>query len=155
VTEDALASRGYTDAWFVAQPEAVRTTVRVLHRKLASLDLWRFVAQEWRTEVGVLQFTCADVAELRARVGALGFRCAGPSSGRWEASERRFRFALHLKHFDGWPEDKVQAHVDPFGAWLPRAWWLFPPVPLVQLLLHRLTYDGYRDVGRLRGEPLA
>ena len=59
--------------------------------------------------------------------------------------------ALHFKHFPGWPENKVQAHIDPYGARLHSdLWFLVPVVPLGQLLAHLADPTGYTEVFRVR-----
>lgn len=127
-------------------------TVRVVHARMAPLGLWRFVAREDGSGVGTFHFRCDHVAALRAELaGRADFRAPPGKDGRWEASERAFGLSLHLKHFAGWPEDKIQAHVDRYGAWLPGNWRWLLPVQLYQWLRHWAAYDSYRDVERLAG----
>lgn len=146
-----LERAGYDAAWFAAQPGDVGQTVKNLHARLAPLGLWRFVTREWETEPGQLCFRCADVDGLQRRLAELGFSHGRTwTAGFWERSERRARLALHFKRFPGWEDDQVLVHLDPVGAALSRWWWLFPPVPLLQLWRHARDREGYRDVDRIR-----
>jgi len=146
----SLESRGYTAEWMASQDEAVRVTVEILHRKLSGLDLWRFVSREWKTKRGRLQFECDDVPGLKTKLIELGFTRPADSTKAWESSERAPKLSLHMKHFDGWEDNKVQAHIDRAGFWLARKWWWFPPYPLAQMLHHFFHYKSYLDVERLR-----
>jgi hypothetical protein len=145
-----LGGRGYDEAWLAAAGEAKRRTVRNLHAKLASLGLWRFVGREDDTERGNLHFRCSDVAGLRAAARRLRFASRNRADGYWEEREKRAFGSLHLKHFPGWPDDKVQAHVDRFGFWLRWWWWLAFPVPVAWMLLHLAVPESYRRVDRIR-----
>ncbi len=151
-----LARPGYDDAWFLGATPEMRQTVLNCRYKMG--DLWRFVAREDGSEPGKLHFRCTDVEALRAalqtspsRLRADALRRGKPfrlseKNGRWEASERTFGPSLHLKHFAGWDDDRVQAHVDPFGAYVRRRWWFTLVVPLIQLARHGLHLKGYLDV---------
>ena len=147
---DALLARaGYTAAWFERAPPDVALTIRVCATKLLEHGLWDFVAREEDSAVGTMHVTVTDPAALRAALRVRGFAFGGGDDGPWDASERTFGPSLHAKHFDGWPADKVQFHVDRAGLWLARAWWWFPPVPLVQMARHAWHYESYRDVRTL------
>ncbi|MEM8882901.1 MAG: hypothetical protein AAGD14_02390 [Planctomycetota bacterium] len=88
--------------------------------------------------MGNFHFRCLDVAAFRARLAALGFRARDRPDGAWDAREPVARFSLHVKHFAGWPDDRLQAHIDPWGVGGP---WT--------ALMHLLDYHGYRDEERI------
>jgi hypothetical protein len=145
-----LARAGYDAAWLAARPAALGRTVRNLHARMAPLGLWEFVTEEWDTEPGELCFRCADVDGLKRRLAELGFaRGRVWIPGRWERFERRPSLALHFKHFPGWEDHHVEAHLDPVGAATSPWWWLFPPVPLLLLWRHARDAGGHRDVDRI------
>jgi len=106
--------------------------------KLERLRLDPFVGNEEPAEAGNLHFRCPDVLGLRARLDDLGFLLRVRGGGAWDAREPVKRLSLHIKHFAGWPADRIQAHVDPWGV----------GGPLVALL-HLLNYNGYRDTERI------
>jgi len=107
--------------------------------KLARLGLDRFVGACQPADVGNLEFRCRDVDGFRRRLRALGFVLRDRPDGSWDAREPARRYSLHCKHFPGWPDDKLQAHIDPWGVGGP---WT--------ILMHLLDYNGYRDVERIR-----
>jgi hypothetical protein len=67
----------------------------------------------------------------------------------WDSAEKRATGALHLKHFKGWPVNKVQAHIDQAGNWLgdKLLWWAGQPVTGLR---HLAAYDSYSDVFGIR-----
>lgn len=148
--DDDLRDRGYDLAWWNSAPPLLRETVWTLRARLRALDLWRFVKQEYDSEVGALDVRCTDVAALKAALIAQGFTRPRTRRGRWEAAERRAIAALHVKHFAGWAVDRIQLHVDPIGLHLPWRWWCLPLAPPIQALRHWRDYDGYRDIRRVR-----
>ncbi|MDH3592464.1 MAG: hypothetical protein OER88_11325, partial [Planctomycetota bacterium] len=103
-----LASRGYTVAWLESRDPALRTTIHNCAAKLREHDLWRFVRAEADSDVGTMHFLATDVDALKRSLGPRFTRPAA-SDEEWESSERCFSASLHLKHFRGWPRDKVQA----------------------------------------------
>jgi len=105
--------------------------------KIARLDLEKFVGDEEPADVGNFHFRCPDVAGLRARLSELGFR-ARQKGDAWDAREPVQRLSLHFKHFAGWPFDRMQAHIDPWGVGGP-----------LTKLMHLLDYNGYRDTERI------
>ena len=139
-----LIGCGFDEAWEWSR----RQTWLNCYWKLKELDLWRFVAAEEGTDLGKMHVRCHDIAGLRAALRTGNFRCRKDQTGEWDGSERVATASLHIKHFvgKGWAEDKVQVHIDHAGAWLHPAWWLFFPVPVVQLIRHGSKYDSYKDV---------
>ena len=106
--------------------------------KLDSYDLLRFVAAEEPADPGNFHFVCTDVDALRAALVVHGFRLRDRAAGAWDARERTARASLHLKHFAGWPDERIQAHIDPYG--IGGVW---------TTLMHLYDYNGYRDVERI------
>ena len=146
----SLASRGYDAAWYGSAVDKLRLTLLNLYVKLMSLSLWRFVAREVDSELGSLQFLCADLPGLLAALRRLRFTRPDPEADYWDAREKRLSGALHLKHFHGWPEAKLQAHIDRTGFTLRWWWWLLPPVALLVMLFHAAEPRSYQDVVRIR-----
>ena len=145
-----LIARGFTGDWFRSAGPEVELTVLLARSRLSEHGLWRFVVADAETTVGRFQFACEDVAGLKAALIRAGFTRPADGDGRWESREVRVRAALHLKHFDGWPPDRIQAHIDPWGLAVPAAFWLTVLGPPVVALLHALSPDGYRNVDRIR-----
>lgn len=145
-----LAERGYDRAYFAAAPAPLRQTIKNVYAKMAALGLFRYVGQESESAIGCLQFRCPDLDGFRGALVQRGFSRPQPQGGFWDCRERRARCSLHIKHFAGWPEDRVQAHIDVFGVWPKQArWWLFPPLPAGLPLLHLLTPRSYLDQDRI------
>jgi len=109
-----------------------------VRRKLEALGLDSFVGERLESEVGNFHFICADVDSLLAHVRNLGWKFEGDRAAHWHLREPVGRLSLHIKHFDGWPADQLQAHVDLFGMVDPISW-----------LLHAFTSRGYRRVERI------
>jgi hypothetical protein len=149
---DELGPRGYDAGWFASHHDEDRLTVLTLYVKLSGLGLWSLVGREVDSSVGALQFACSDVQALkRALREHKDFTRPEDSALEWSCRERRAIGSLHFKHFKGWPDDKVQAHIDPQGLLLSSdLFWLLPVLPLGQMLLHALNYWEYKNVGRVR-----
>ena len=149
-----LAACGYDAAWFAAQAEAptLRLTVLNLYVKLKGLSLWHVVGREAGSQPGCLHFLCPDVEALKETLRERAeFTNPQDEKTSWDSRERRADGALHFKHFEGWPEAQVQAHIDPRGLLLhSELWWLVPVVPLAQMLAHAADPTGYREVYRVR-----
>jgi hypothetical protein len=149
-----LAACGCDAAWFgrYSGDATMRLTVLNLYVKLRGLDLWRHVGSEQDSQAGCLHFMCPDVGALKAALRARGdFTNPGASVTEWESRERRAEGALHFKHFTGWPEGQVQAHIDPYGLLLQsELWWLVPVVPLGQMIRHGADPTGYAEVHKIR-----
>ncbi len=130
---DDLSRAGFAPDWLARQAPGIRLTVLNLHRKLVSLDLWRFVGAESSTNLGNLEFLVTDPAALRQTLRQRSDFTRPREGPGWHSRERVRAAALHFKHFVGWPADKIQAHIDPAGfGWR-----------------HLLDYQGYRDVERI------
>jgi len=136
--EREFAAIGIDDAWVREHGPRVRLGVANVYRKMSALGLWEFVRREHDSDLGNLHFRCVSVPGLIARLAELGFTRARPGSGFWQSRERVTRLSLHIKHFEGWPDDKLQAHIDPSGIGGPWAW-----------LRHAVDAKGYRDVERI------
>lgn len=151
-TCEALSRSGHGAEWFDACDPVLQLTVVNLHVKLRALGLWRFVARESASGPGCLHFETDDLDGLKAALRAEPWMSnpADTRDGYWQSRELRASCALHLKHFDGWPTDRIQAHIDHSGLWLRWWWWLLPAVPLMQLVRHALGYHSYRDVAGVR-----
>jgi hypothetical protein len=106
--------------------------------KFERFGLEGFLGTPEPAERGNHHFRCPDVAGFRAALAELGFRMRERTGGAWDAREPVARLSLHCKHFAGWPEDLVQAHVDPHGVG-----------GALTSLLHLLDYSGYRDEERI------
>jgi hypothetical protein len=109
-----------------------------VYRRMRGLGLWQFVGREDDSTLGNVHFRCTSVPALLAATRALGFTAPRSQSGFWQVRQRVAHLALHLKHFDGWPDDKLQAHIDPIGVGGPLVW-----------IRHVLDWGGYRDVERI------
>ena len=109
-----------------------------VRRKLSALGLDGFVGEPLDSEVGNFHFVCLDVDGLLGRLADLGWKFEGEREGRWHLREPVARLSLHIKHFDGWPASRLQAHIDPFGVVGPVTW-----------ILHALTARGYKRVERI------
>ena len=149
-----LAQCGWDAAWFASQASepVLRLTVVILYVKLKGLTLWQFVGKESGSQRGCLHFLCPSVDALKAALRERDdFTDPQDSAQSWDSRERRAEGALHFKHFEGWPEAKVQAHIDPRGLLLHSdLWWIVPVVPLAQMLAHAADPTGYREVYRIR-----
>jgi len=119
-------------------PDRQALGVATVRCKLSALGFDGFVGEQLDSKVGNFHFLCIDVDGLLAHVAALGWRFEGEREGRWHLREPVARLSLHIKHFDGWPADQLQAHIDPFGVVGPVTW-----------ILHALTARGYKRVERI------
>lgn len=147
-TRAALEAPGYDARWYADNP-ALRATVLLVSHRLRAARLWRFVGREDGSTTGCLHFRAARVEALRSSLAGDARFTARGDPAQWHARERRLTAALHLKHFRGWPPDRVQAHLDLAG--LPQRWWwwLAPPVPAAMWIRHAVHYSSYLDVDRL------
>ena len=136
--------------------ESRRLTVLTLYVKLRRLELWDFVGEPVdSTAGGRLEFRCPDVPGLK---GALrereDFTSPEASAREWSSRELRSRGSLHFKHFSGWTDEVVQAHIDKAGLFLQGWRNLLLPAQLVLHLLDARA-NGYTDVFGLRDLLLA
>jgi len=149
-----LGACGYDAAWFAGQAQApiMRLTVLNLYVKLKGMQLWQFVAKESDSQPGCLHFLGSAVHELKAALRERDeFTDPQDAMDSWDSREKRADGALHFKHFSGWPEAKVQAHIDPHGLLLHSPlWWLMPVIPLGQMLAHAADPTGYTEVYTIR-----
>ncbi len=160
-TRAALERPGYDQDWYAEHP-SLRATILLVSYRLRATGLWRFVGREDGSTQGCLHFRATDVDALREAL-AREARFTTPGHGaRWQSRERRFTATVHLKHFRGWPLDRIQAHLDLAG--LPQRWWwwLVPPAPAALWLRHALHYSSYRDtrglcraLERRGGDPMS
>jgi len=162
---DRLMEKGYTKIWFDTQiNDKMRLTLLTLYVKLNGLKLgiatpsgdrdsfWSRHVRWWagkKFEYGNLEFYVRDIHHLLFDLEILPYMQTPVFKGKyWESIELRFYAALHLKHFDGWPVNQVQAHIDEVG-WRgsadkyitakahPKVW--------IPLLVHGLSYSSYKD----------
>jgi hypothetical protein len=93
-----------------------RLTVLNLYVKLQDLNLWQFVNRiERSTGVGDLEFLANNIVNLMNELKQRkGFTFKGSAKG-WECRENRGEASIHFKHFEGWEDNKVQAHIDQAG----------------------------------------
>lgn len=149
-----LGAGGWDAEWFARQAAApiMRLTVLNLYVKLKGLSLWQFVGKESESQPGCLHFLASALPELKATLRERDeFTDPQDSPDSWDSREKRGDGALHFKHFTGWPEEKVQAHIDPHGLLLHNPlWWLMPVIPLGQLLAHAADPTGYTEVYTIR-----
>ena len=148
-TRDDLAKRGLVRTRFEQLDADTQLCLLAIRCALSRAELWHFVQHDDESGSGCLNFRATDVSALRAAIDSTaGF---GPVRGtsRWTARQIGARGALHFKHFDGWPPDKVQAHIDPIGARPSWWWWLLPIVPLGLLLAHWIKGAGYQNGDRV------
>lgn len=152
--QNDLTACGYDAAWFAGQSQVpvLRLTVLNLYVKLKGLTLWQFVTRERGALPGGLHFHCAAVSDLKAALQASDdFTDPQDSMDAWDSREKRAVGALHFKHFTGWPESQVQAHIDPRGLLLHSPlWWIMPVIPLGQMLAHAADPTGYTQVYKIR-----
>lgn len=149
-----LDSRDYDETWFREhddRPE-IRLTVLNLYVKLKGLNLWEFVDTQNNTKLGVMQFLCSRIDGFKDTLRKRDdFTSPEESLEEWSSREMRAMAQLHFKHFKGWPITLVEAHIDQAGLLLrSKWWWLFPPIPLLQMAGHGLSYESYMDVYGIR-----
>ncbi len=136
--------------------ESRRLTVLTLYVKLQHLGLWGFVGEPLdSTAGGRLEFRCPDVSGLKHALRERDdFTSPEDSPKEWSCRELRSRGSLHFKHFSGWTDEVVQAHIDKAGLFLKGWRNLFLPA---QALLHLLDSraNGYTDVFGIRDLLLA
>ena len=147
-----LASREYDEAWFRTHGPEMRLTVLNLYVKLSGLQLWEFVDTQSNTKVGVIEFLCSKIDGFKDTLRKRDdFTSPEESEEEWSSREMRAVGQLHFKHFKGWPKTLVEVHIDQAGLLMrSKWWWLFPPVPLLQMLGHGLSYESYKDVYGIR-----
>ena len=116
-------------------------------------NLWKYVTRRDTTPVGCLEFITDNVVTLRkALTDRADFTLPGDSLVSWQCREKRASGALHFKHFSGWPQSKVQAHIDRVGLGFGGGW--SPPVlgPIIMGPGHLADYcrHGWEDVFGIR-----
>ena len=141
--ESDLARVGATPDRF--GPDGYQGIVNV-YVKLRALGLWPFVKETVEIDrPGNLHFLVADVAEFQEALVAAGLDGPEYDGLHWESREPVAHLSLHIKHFDTWAAEKVQAHVDPVGL-VDGPWWK----RLWIGLRHLLNFHGYSDVRRVK-----
>lgn len=125
--------------------ETGRLTLLNGYLKLRNLDLWKYVngpAQlPHETTPGNLEFLTMRPGELRKHLTDRP-EFTSPSSGtKWESRDKETDSQLHLKHFDGWQPNRVQAHIDPSGFVWKKPWSIVP---------HLWDYSGYKNPQSIR-----
>jgi hypothetical protein len=133
-----------------------RLTVLTLYVKLEHLGLWGFVGEPVpNTDGGRLEFRCPDVPGLKQALRMReDFTPPESTPKEWSCRELRKRGSLHFKHFSGWTDEVVQAHIDKEGLFLKGWRNIFLPI---QAVLHLLDarVNGYTDVFGIREILLA
>ncbi len=148
-----LSTSNYGQGWFDKQSDLRRMTVLNLYVKLRGMRLWQFVNVNSTTPLtkdGCLEFTTNNVRLLKSELtNRWNFRTPEDSMKEWDSPEKRATGALHFKHFTGWSDSKVQAHIDQAGLWLGNKafWWAGIPVTGPR---HLAAYDSYKDVFGIR-----
>jgi hypothetical protein len=151
--QNKLTVASYGHDWFDTQSDGVRLTVLNLYVKLTGMDnLWRFVQKRDSTPVGCLEFLSSNVEALKQALGRRSdFTTPDSSATAWETREKRATYALHFKHFQGWPQGKVQAHIDKIGLYAGGK--DAPDIsPVVMGIPHLIDYcrHGWADVFAIR-----
>jgi hypothetical protein len=127
----------YNRTWFDHLSEERRLTVLTLYVKLSGLKFWPHIMELADVAPGRLHFHCCNTDALKAELTRrTDFVSPAASKEDWSSAEMRAVGSLHFKHFPGWPENKVQAHIDHFWGWTT--------VP------HWFTYSSYKDPFRAR-----
>ncbi|WP_157758232.1 hypothetical protein [Cystobacter fuscus] len=136
--------------------DSLRLTVLTLYVKLEHLGLWDFVGEPVQsTGGGRLEFRCPDVPGLKQALRLReDFTSPENSPKDWSCRELRKRGSLHFKHFSGWTDEVVQAHIDKEGLYLMGWRNLFLPIQAVLHLLDARA-NGYTDVFGIRDILLA
>jgi hypothetical protein len=136
--------------------DSLRLTVLTLYVKLEHLGLWSFVGEPVQsTGGGRLEFRCPDVPGLKQALRMReDFTHPESSPKDWSCRELRKRGSLHFKHFSGWTDEIVQAHIDKEGLYLKGWRNIFLPIQAVLHLLDARA-NGYTDVFGIRDLLLA
>jgi hypothetical protein len=120
--QQALGSKGIKADWYdkTDTSDDLRVTLLTLYVKLKGLGFWEFVGtMEESTSKGQFEFACTDVHKLKDALRKRDdFTSPEQSDKEWSSREMRGVGQLHFKHFDKWPVDKVQAHIDQVGPFL-------------------------------------
>jgi len=145
-----LEDKGYSGDWFDRQSAECRLTILNLYVKLRGMHFWEHIRgimiDETNQFPGRLNFFVRDVRALKQDLRSRwNFRDPEASdTEKWDSAEKRVTGALHFKHFAGWPQDKVEAHIDQAGVWLGSKLFFWAGLP-VTLIRHGLTLDSYQD----------
>jgi len=147
---EELEAKAYSGDWFDRQIPETRLTILTLYVKLRGMQLWEHIRgvmiDETNQYPGRLNFIANDVNALKQDLRSRwNFRDPEPSNvQKWDSAEKRATGALHFKHFESWPPDKVEAHIDQAGVWLGSKafWWVGVPVTGLR---HLIAYDSYQD----------
>ena len=145
-----LSLSNYGQGCFDQQADSIRMTVLNLFVKLRGMHLWQFVTLRSTTSISCLEVTASKIKTLKQELtNRWNFRTPEDSMKEWDSPEKRATGSLHFKHFNGWPNNKVQAHIDQAGLWLGHRelWWAGIPVTGPR---HLANYDSYQDVFGIR-----
>lgn len=157
-TKADLERCGLNETWFNDHADDLRLTVLNLYVKLKGLGFWHFIGwNESSTSRGCFEFLTPRLASFRKALQERKDFTSPQKSFRkyWNSRELRSSCSLEFKHFEKWPPEKVQAHIDRIGL-LPKSklWWLVPVVPLGHMAAHGLTPDSFKDVFGIRSSLL-
>jgi hypothetical protein len=137
---------------FLIDPDdSRRLTILTLYVKLERLGLWGFVGEPVdSTGGGRLEFRCADVSSLKQALRKRNdFTTPENSPKDWSCRELKSVGSLHFKHFSGWTDEVVQAHIDKAGLYLQGWRNAFLPIQAVRHWLDARA-NGYTDVFGIR-----
>jgi hypothetical protein len=128
----------YDKTWFDSTSAELRLTILNLYVKMSKMGFWSYILEFMDISPGCLHFRCNDVIRLKQELTRRDdFRSPESSMETWDSAEKRGMGSLHFKHFRGWDQAKVQAHID-------RIWvWQNP-------LQHWITYDSYKHPFEIR-----
>ena len=121
-----------------SRTERVELGIANVRGKLAALGLDRFVGPAEASHVGNYHFRCTNLEGLVEQLTHMDWTVPAGRDGYWQVREPVARLSLHIKHFDGWPADRLQAHIDPWGMH-----------GLYARLRHALNSKGYQKVEQI------
>ena len=114
--------------------------------KMRALGLWALVVRAVEPDhAGNFHFLCASIEAFQHELSESGFTGPEYEGDFWQARQPIERLSMHIKHFPGWPREKLQAHIDPVG-YVDETWWQ----KMWTGTRHMIGYRGYRDVEKIR-----
>lgn len=131
--------------WYKKADNDRRLTLINNYMKMKERGLWDYVkgpAQSpEKTEVGRLEFFTHDIHGFKDNLSKRN-DFSNPNhtwftKPRWNSREHTRDFSLEFKSFNGWEENRIQAHIDPIGLTLDQAF------------KHLRDFGGHQDVNRI------
>jgi len=146
--QNDLNKTGFGTDWFAKKSAIARQAILNLYVKLKGLDLWRYVESNAKTSSeSTLEFKAKHHELREVLTDREDFTDPDDSLTKWSSREKKASASLHFKHFKGWPEKQVQAHIDPIGVHGSS----IPIIgPLILGIRHLLDYSGYKETFRIR-----